>query len=304
MKLFLSILLLTIYPAAENSIHLKLDGKTIDTVQKTDFVLPPFDQSIISEEKYDSFVEQMYNKVHKNPVNATIGEKGNMISEKPGYKLDVYRFKDIFYQSYYQNGPSSFEVPLQTIYPRVDSELLENLRGKSIGRYVTYFNSSNKERTHNIRLAANAINGHVIFPNETFSFNKVVGKRTIAKGYLPAPVIVRGELSEGIGGGICQVSSTLFNAVDKASVKIMERYSHSRRVPYVPPNRDATVSWYGPDFKFKNPHNQPLLIRARVIGGQLFVNVLSSEDINYKPKDVPSAPQKLPIEVSSKDKHY
>ncbi|KQL53938.1 hypothetical protein AN964_10810 [Heyndrickxia shackletonii] len=297
MKLFLSLLLMSFYPSEENSIHLKLDGTTIDTVQKSDFVLPPF-HPIINEDKFDFFVDQVGKKAFKNPINATIDENGNMISEIPGYKLDQNQFKDMFYTSYYQKGSATFEVPLQTLYPRVDSELLENLRGKSIGRYVTYFNSSNKERTHNIRLAANAINGHVIFPGETFSFNKVVGKRTIAKGYLPAPVIVRGELSEGIGGGICQVSSTLFNAVDKASVKITERYSHSRRVPYVPPNRDATVSWYGPDFKFKNPHNQPLLIRARVIGGQLFVVVLSSEDIYYKPKNVPSAPKKLPIEVS------
>jgi len=297
MRLFLSLLLLSFYPTEENSIHLILDGKTLYSVQKADFVLPPFDQSVINEEKYDYYEQQISNKVLKNPINATIGENGNMISEKPGYKLDTYRFKQMFYQSYFQNGSASFEVPLQTIYPRVDSELLENLRSKSISRYVTYFNNSNKERTHNIRLAANAINGHVIFPGETFSFNKVVGKRTKAKGYLKAPVIVRGELSEGIGGGICQVSSTLFNAVDKASVQIVERYSHSRRVPYVPPNRDATVSWYGPDFKFKNPHNQPLLIRARVIGGQLFVNVLSSEDIHYKSKEIPSAPKNLPIEV-------
>jgi len=297
MRLFLSLLLLSFYPTEENSIHLISDGKTLHSVQKADFVLPPFDQSVINEEKYDYYEQQISNKVLKNPINATIGENGNMISEKPGYKLDTYRFKQMFYQSYFQNGSASFEVPLQTIYPRVDSELLENLRSKSISRYVTYFNNSNKERTHNIRLAANAINGHVIFPGETFSFNKVVGKRTKAKGYLKAPVIVRGELSEGIGGGICQVSSTLFNAVDKASVQIVERYSHSRRVPYVPPNRDATVSWYGPDFKFKNPHNQPLLIRARVIGGQLFVNVLSSEDIHYKSKEIPSAPKNLPIEV-------
>lgn len=237
---------MSFYPTEENSIHLKLEGKPLDTVQKSDFVLPPFDHPIMNEEKFNFFVEKIGKKAFKNPVNATISEKGNLISELPGYKLDLYRFKDMFFTSYYQKGSATFDVPLQTLYPRVDSELLEHLRGKSIGRYVTYFNRSNKERTHNIRLAANAINGHVIFPGETFSFNKVVGKRTIAKGYLKAPVIVRGELSEGIGGGICQVSSTLFNAVDKASVKITERYSHSRRVPYVPPDRDATVSWYGP----------------------------------------------------------
>ncbi|MFP3440966.1 VanW family protein, partial [Pantoea sp. SIMBA_133] len=118
----------------------------------------------------------------------------------------------------------------------------------------THFRKNNLERTSNIELAAEAINNTVVFPGETFSFNQTVGKRTKERGYLPAPIIVKGELSEGIGGGICQVSSTLFNAVDQAGVQIIERYSHSRSVPYVKPGRDATVSWYGPDFSFRN-HN-------------------------------------------------
>ena len=128
-------------------------------------------------------------------------------------------------------------------------------------------------------LAAEAINNTVVFPGETFSFNQTVGKRTKEKGYLPAPIIVRGELSEGIGGGICQVSSTLFNAVDQAGVHILERYSHSRSVPYVKPGRDATVSWYGPDFSFRNELNQPILIRAKVIEGSVVIHVYSSEDM-------------------------
>ncbi|MBS4173043.1 VanW family protein [Bacillus sp. FJAT-49736] len=302
MKILIALFIMSTYAIAENTINLTLEGKSLGAVQRSEFVLPPFDYSVINDEKMNHFLKQMEEKTYKNPMNATFNEKGALISEKPGYKLNKPKFMDMFYTAYFKSGPAAFEVPLQTIYPRVDSELLDNLREKRIGSYVTFFNSSNKERTHNIRLAANAINGHVVFPGETFSFNKIVGKRTVAKGYLPAPVIVRGELSEGVGGGICQVSSTLFNAVDKASVDITERYSHSRRVPYVPPNRDATVSWYGPDFKFKNPHNRPLLIRARVIGGQLFVVVLSSDEIIYKPKDIPSAPKRLPVEVNSKQK--
>ncbi|WP_062047010.1 VanW family protein [Bacillus sp. JCM 19034] len=122
----------------------------------------------------------------------------------------------------------------------------------------------------------------MLFPGEVFSFNTTVGKRTIERGYLPAPIIIRGELSEGVGGGICQVSSTLFNAVDLAHLKVIQRYSHSKQVPYVPPGRDATVSWYGPDFSFQNNYNQPILIRSFVSGGQMTISLFSSDDIDLQ----------------------
>ena len=154
------------------------------------------------------------------------------------------------------------------VFPRVDGELLAEIKEKPIGHYVTYYNARNRNRSHNIRLAAAAINNTVLFPGETFSFNAVVGKRTKEKGYLQAPIIVRGELAEGIGGGICQVSSTLFNATDRAGLYIVKRYSHSRNVPYVRPGRDATVSWDGPDFVFQNRYNQPILIRAQAVPGK------------------------------------
>lgn len=192
-----------------------------------------------------------------------INDQGRIVPGKVGYSLSRKGFKEQFYAYFYGDGPSTIEVPELNVYPKVDSELLSHIRTQRIGQYVTYFNSGNKSRTHNISLAAKAIDNHVVFPNETFSFNKVVGMRTPDKGYMKAPVIVRGELSEGVGGGICQVSSTLFNAVDRAGLEIVQRYSHSRRVPYVPPGRDATVSWGGPDLRFQNKYNQPVLIRAK-----------------------------------------
>jgi vancomycin resistance protein YoaR len=178
-------------------------------------------------------------------------------------------------------------LPLLAIYPNVDSELLAEIRSLRIGRYVTSFNTQNKTRTNNIKIAVNTINNSVIFPGETFSFNKVVGKRTANKGYLRAPIIIKGELSEDIGGGICQVSTTLFNAVDNAGLQIIQRFSHSRKVPYIRPGRDATVSWYGPDFVFKNNYNQPVLIQAKTLGNKIIIKVFSSDVIEYKPKKVP-----------------
>ncbi len=188
---------------------------------------------------------------------------------------------------------------MKPVYPKVDSELLATVQEKMIGQYTTYFNSNNKNRSHNISLAAKAINNQFVFPGETFSFNQIVGIRSASRGYLRAKIIVRGEISEGIGGGICQISSTLFNAADRAGLKIVQRYSHSRNVTYVPPGRDATVSWYGPDFVFQNMYNQPVLIRAIVSGGQTTILIYSSESINVKSRDVPSASKRLPAEIDA-----
>ncbi|QGQ48774.1 VanW family protein [Metabacillus sediminilitoris] len=275
-------------------------GEEIKTVQRSELSLPPFEESMIDQNKYLQLVEGLEADMHEEPINATLDEYGNLVSEKMGHKLNRKKLKESVYSSFFAKRSARIEIPLETIYPRVDTELLASIRTKKISHYITYFNSRNKERTHNINLASEAINNHVVFPGETFSFNQVVGKRTVDKGYLPAPVIVRGELTEGVGGGICQVSSTLFNAVDLAGVKILERYSHSRRVPYVPPNRDATVSWYGPDFTFSNKYTQPLLIRSKVIGGQLVVVIYSSDTLDIKKREVPSAPEKLPKEVNAK----
>jgi vancomycin resistance protein YoaR len=262
-------------------------NKPIMTITRSDLSIPLQDFPLADTAKLQNVMDQLDQTIRKEPINATLGNYGQIIPEQPGVQVNKNAFKDLFYTFFYQTGSSSFELPIRRIYPRVDSELLENVKTKLIGQYVTYFNSSNQERSHNIDLATNAINNHVVFPGETFSFNQTVGQRTKEKGYLPAPIIVKGELAEGIGGGICQVSSTLFNAADRSGLEIVKRFSHSKRVPYVPPGRDATVSWYGPDFSFKNQYNQPVLIRAKAHHGMMFVQVYSSEDINNQPEHVP-----------------
>ncbi|EIJ78128.1 putative factor for cell wall maintenance or synthesis [Bacillus methanolicus PB1] len=279
--------------------HLTVEhqGKTISSVSRTEYSLPFLAEPFIDQEKYKGFLEKLDQLVYQAPVNAFIDENGKIIPEKAGLKLNRTAITEQIYDYFFNKGPSRIEVPTISLYPKVDSELLSHIREKQIGHYITYFNPRNKNRTLNIILAAKAINNHVIFPGETFSFNGVVGKRTVEKGYLPAPIIVKGELSEGVGGGICQVSSTLFNAVDNAGIHILERYSHSKSVPYVPEGRDATVSWYGPDFIFENNYNQPILIRAHVYGGKVIVKVYSSDLINYKPRKVSPASGLLPMET-------
>jgi vancomycin resistance protein YoaR len=281
-------LTLPIHANASESLLILHDQEPFVRINRADFSLPIVGYPFIDTDEFIHLTEELDKHVRQPAIDAKIDESGRIIPERAGVELNKNKFEEEFYSFFHNQNRSTIELPVRSIYPRVDSELLANIRTKPIGHYVTYFNSRNEERSHNIRLASEAINNHVVFPGETFSFNETVGMRTKEKGYLPAPIIVRGELSEGIGGGICQVSSTLFNAADRSGLQIVKRYSHSKRVPYVPPGRDATVSWYGPDFSFKNLYNQPVLIKAQVNGGIMAVMMFSSDDINVQPRQIPS----------------
>lgn len=283
----------------QDSLTVTQQGRTIATVNREDFTMPLPGTPIVDYEKYSKFIKQLDQKVYREPINAVLNDHGSIVPGRVGYKLYQQAFMEKFYAYFYGQGPSKIEVPEMNIYPKVDSELLAHISTQQLGQYVTYFNSSNKSRSHNISLSAKAIDNHVVFPNETFSFNQVVGMRTRNKGYKSAPIIVKGELSEGVGGGICQVSSTLFNAVDRAGLQIVQRYSHTRSVPYVPPGRDATVSWGGPDFRFQNQYNQPILIRAKRYGGSMIITLYSSDVINSKLRKIPKAPSRIPKEINA-----
>ncbi|MFK2824570.1 VanW family protein [Bacillus sp. B190/17] len=258
------------------------DQTNSETIMHQHFSLSPIGEVWIDQEKLHLLMERLSKQVYREPVNARLDDKGTIVPAELGTILDRQTFLEQFYSFYYGNESGVIHVPTKSIYPKVDSELLAEISTKEVGRFTTYYRENNKERSHNIVLAAKAIDNHVVFPGEKFSFNDVVGRRTKERGYKRAPVIVRGELAEDIGGGICQVSSTLFNAVNLKGVQIIERYSHSRRVPYVPPGKDATVSWWGPDFVFKNQYNQPILIRAASKHGKMTVRIFSSEAIEIK----------------------
>ena len=281
--------------AAPDDMTIEHEGRTVIRINRADYTMSVF--PLIHPTKLQQLLDSVARHTDRPPVNAHIGVSGAIEAERLGAKLDRHKFEERCYEYFYGTGPASLSTPQTVVYPRVDSELLSLIREKPIGSYATYFHSNNKNRSNNIALAAQAINNTVVFPNETFSFNKVVGVRNEQKGYRRAKVIVRGELAEDIGGGICQVSSTLFNAVDRAGLHIMERYSHSRQVPYVLPGRDATVSWNGPDFAFHNQYNQPILIRAFAGNGRLYVSVYSSEFVNFHPRNVPGMTERLPEEV-------
>ena len=183
--------------------------------------------------------------------------------------------------SAYNNSEESYSIPLKVLTPSVTTnEIGTEAFPDLLASFKTTFSTRNTNRSTNIRLAAEKINGSVIMPGEIFSYNQTVGRRTAAAGFKSAAVYSGGEVTTGIGGGICQVSSTLYNSVLLANLEIVERYNHGFNPGYVPAGRDATVSWGGPDFKFKNTRNYPVRIVSSVSGGTILIEIFGLKSDN------------------------
>jgi len=144
------------------------------------------------------------------------------------------------------------------------SQQAHSSSGKVMGEFTTKFTAKPKSRNENIRLAAKSLKGVVVQPGEVFSYNDTIGPTTKANGYQRAQVFVSGKKSYGYGGGVCQVSSTLFNAAEKAGMEIVERHKHSLPVTYVPKGKDAATSHGSVDFRFKNTKPHPVMIESSV----------------------------------------
>ena len=134
------------------------------------------------------------------------------------------------------------------------------------------------DRVQNIRLSLEAITNSVVYPGEVFSFNEVVGERTMERGYRNAPIILGETVVPGVGGGICQSSTTLYNAVRQADLEIVERRIHSIAPSYIKHGLDATVAWPYTDFKFKNNTDAPVIIKAEIQKWRVRVWVLGRGD--------------------------
>ncbi len=174
------------------------------------------------------------------------------------------------------------EMPLYLTESGYLLEDISELEDVVVASYTTYFNTGNADagRNKNIELSANAINNVIVGHGDYFSFNTMVGPRDEANGYQPAPEIINKKVVMGIGGGICQTSSTLFNAVDQVPIKIVERHHHSLSVGYVPGGRDATVAYGVLDFRFQNVSGAPFLIKA--IYGHNFITVEVRTSAKYQ----------------------
>lgn len=200
------------------------------------------------------------------------------------------------------NSSEQCSIPLKVLSPNVTTNQIGTEAFPDLlATFSTTFSTRNYNRSTNIRLATNKINGSVIMPGETFSYNQIVGQRTAAAGFKSAAVYVGGEVTTGIGGGICQVSSTLYNSVLLANLEIVERYNHGFNPGYVPAGRDATVSWGGPDFKFKNNRNYPIKLVCSVSGGTILTQIFGLKDDNEYEVEIQSyVTQYIPFKTITK----
>ncbi|AEG60880.1 VanW family protein [Desulforamulus ruminis DSM 2154] len=164
------------------------------------------------------------------------------------------------------------ELAFKTVDPVVKSTDFSGINSR-VALYVTHFDPGDAGRTHNILLASKLIHHKLIKPGEIFSLNKALGPRSPENGYRPAPVIINNKLSLDYGGGVCQVATTLYNAVLLAGLTVVERSPHSLPVSYVPVGKDATIAGDFIDFKFLNSTPYPILLTSQVQHSKLLVSV-------------------------------
>lgn len=220
----------------------------------------------------------LYEEIYTEPKDAYYEIKAGrvvMIPEVVGRQIDI---KEAETQVERLARGETIELSTQPVMPEVTLEILsKNLFNYTLGTYSTSYATSTAARKANVELAARKINGVILAPGEVFSYNKVVGPRTRAAGFRDAPMYANGETVEGVGGGICQVSSTLYSAVLYADLKIVKRQNHSMTVAYVPRGQDATVSYGTIDFRFKNDTAYPIKVLAGYSGGKLTVSILGTK---------------------------
>ena len=214
-------------------------------------------------------------------TNATITLEGDKVVRQPakvGRKLDVAATMKRLQEQLQEGKVETLELVInESAQPTITDKDLVSITS-ILGSFTTYFDGSNTSRAHNIHLAAQKIHQTLIPAGGIFSFNQVVGERTAEAGYDDAPVFMGGRLVPGIGGGICQVSSTLFNAALLSGMDIVERDTHFAPVSYIPVGLDATVAWGYIDFQFKNPYAHPIYIIAEEGPGYVKITMLGAKE--------------------------
>ena len=191
------------------------------------------------------------------------GQQWITVPEIKGLKVDFEKMWTMVDESFASGSFAAVNVPVTMIEPEVTLDQLMAQR-QVVASFSTKM-SSDENRITNIELACQAVNGYVLAPGATFSFNDVVGERSAKRGYKEAGVIMNGDrLDNGLGGGICQVSGTLFNAVIMSDMEIVTRFTHSYELSYLPRGRDCTVDYGHKDFVFKNNQSTPVILTMYV----------------------------------------
>lgn len=234
-------------------------------------------------EKLARVVKDLTREITTKPIDASFqinsNEAVSVIPAKDGTVVDIERLeKDI---TAVLLNSTTLEVPLalKPLEPDRSTAAAESMgiNGLLAG-YTTNFDQSKENRSYNIGIAARALDEQLVGPGEEFSFNKVVGPRSSEAGYKTAPVIVNNRFEDGLGGGVCQVSTTLYNSVLLANLEATERANHALAVSYVPVGRDATVSYDGIDFKFRNNTGSYIYLKTNAGNGRLTIKIYGNTD--------------------------
>ncbi len=204
--------------------------------------------------------QALYERLHTEPADAYFTDSFDVVPEVMGCSFDVGEAQRVWQAA---AVGETVQLPLQITSPDyTERELRSYLYRDCLGEQTTYYTWSTAERINNIQIAASRLDGVILLPGETFSYNETVGQRTWEAGFRVAQAYSDGQVVEALGGGICQVSSTLYAATMYARLATVSRTNHYFKVSYIDYGLDATVSWGQPDFKFRNNRDYPIKIAA------------------------------------------
>ena len=242
-----------------------------------------------SDEKIQSFVKKKCSKECTKAKNSKVKMKDGTLTyteAKNGVSIDTETTLEYIKKALQEQEEDavidvSAEITVQE--PAVTEEMASRCKDK-IGTFRTVFNAGNVSRSKNVANAARLINGAVLNPGETFSVHDAISPMTEDNGYYAAPSYNNGKVEDSIGGGVCQVSTTLYNAVLRAELEIVERSPHSMVVTYVEPSMDAAIAGDYKDFKFRNNSQVPLYIEGGTYSGNVYFNIYGEETRSAKRK--------------------
>ena len=224
-----------------------------------------------NEVKLSKQLEKIYEKINIEAVDATfyVEPSGEIkrSESKEGRDVDISKLKDDIYNMINKKKIKDINLPVLTLYPKTSTKQVKSINS-ILGQFSTSFNDSTS-RGSNIHVAGESTSDVLLMPGETFSYNKKTGARNWVNGYQSAPIIVGGKVVNGEGGGVCQVSTTIYNAALLSGLTIDEVHNHSLPSRYAPRGRDATVSYGYTDLKFTNPYTHPVYIKNIVGNGAI-----------------------------------